>query len=242
MRVQVFPTAGSVDPGQMKGKTAIVIDVLRATSTIVTALANGCVDVVPVLSPEEAFNLVAEWPEGSYLLGGERRSVKIPGFHLGNSPLEYTSEAAGGRRVVLTTTNGTRAIKAGEGAEAVYIASFLNAFTVSRYALVAARDVAIICSGTRENFDLCDVTCAGAIVKNLTGPELQADLDDLALAARDLFGLYEGRLAELLYLTAHGQDLVNLGLKDDLVHCAQLDSIPLVPEFKDGRIFLADPV
>ena len=242
MRVQVYSTAGSFDPGQIEGKTAIVVDVLRATSTIITALANGCVDIVPVLSPQEALKLVVGWPEGSYILGGERRSVKIEGFHLGNSPLEYTGERVGGRRLVITTTNGTRAIRAAEGAELVYIAGFLNAFTVSRYALASARDVAIICSGTREQFDLCDVVCAGSLVKNLTGPDLHTELDDLALAARDLFGLYEGRLAELLYLTAHGQDLVKLGLQDDLVHCAQLNSIPLVPELKDGRVVLADPV
>lgn len=124
MRVEVLPSAGTPVLPYLEDKLVIVIDVLRATSTMVTALANGCQALIPVLTPEDALEKRMEIPGA--LLGGERRAMRIEGFDLGNSPFDYAPEKVGGKRVIMTTTNGTRAIRAAAEAKAVWMASFLN--------------------------------------------------------------------------------------------------------------------
>ncbi|MGE5590021.1 MAG: 2-phosphosulfolactate phosphatase [Bacillota bacterium] len=236
MHLDVYPTAASAEGESFESRAAVVIDVLRATSVITAALDHGAVDVVPVATPEEALALAQDWPQDTYLLGGERQALPIPGFHVGNSPLEYTAERVGGRRVVLTTTNGTRALLAARGAASLFAASFLNARVVAREVAATGRDVAIICAGTVGRFDLADTVCAGLLVEALTGPAVASELNDLALAARELYGLHRGRLPELMYQCHHGQRLVALGLGDDLVYCAQEDTVAVVPRWSDGRL------
>lgn len=239
MKVKVFPTVSSLPPDETADQTAVVIDVLRATSTITTALANGARAILPVVTPEEAFEQVAELPAGAVLLGGERRSVRIEGFHLGNSPLDYTQARVSGKTIVFTTTNGTRAIRRAAGAGHLLVTSFLNVSAVAARALELGKDLTILCAGTHDRFSLEDTACAGALVSALSGPDIDLELCDLATVARLLYESYRGRLAELLHLSAHGQNLVKLGLSDDLVFCAQADSLAIVPEFIDGEIRLA---
>ncbi|MGE5676334.1 MAG: 2-phosphosulfolactate phosphatase [Mycobacterium leprae] len=237
MRVDVYPTAANIpDAEELAGKVAVAIDVLRATSTIVTALVNGADTVVPVLTPEEAFQVVHDNPERSFVLGGERKSVVIPGFHLGNSPLEYTTARVGGHPVLFTTTNGTRAIRRAAGAGKTLIASFLNAPAVARLLATLDKDVAICCAGTHDQFSLEDTGCAGAILEFLGGPGSHLELNDMGQVARELFRRYDGRLGDLLHLSEHGQTLLKLGLQEDLLFCAQLGTQTLVPEFSAGLI------
>lgn len=236
MRLDVYPTAASAEGVNFKSAAVAVIDVLRATSVIVTALRNGAVDVVPVATPEEALSLSARWPAGSCVLGGERQSLPLPGFHAGNSPREYTPERVAGHRVVLTTTNGTRALLAAQQARHLFAASFLNARAVAREVARFGLDAAIVCAGTVGRFDLVDAVCAGLMVEALTGPAVASELNDLALAARELYGLHRGKLAELMHRSYHGQRLVSLGMGDDLVYCAQEDTVPVVPRWDDGRL------
>jgi len=236
MRLDVYPTAASAEGERFDSRAAVVIDVLRATSVIATALDHGAVDVVPVATPEEATELARDWPQDSYLLGGERQALPLPGFHVGNSPREYTPDRAGGRRVVLTTTNGTRALLAARSAASLFAASFLNARAVSREVAATGRDVVIICAGTVGRFDLVDTVCAGLVVEALTGPAVASELNDLAVAARELYGLHRGKLIELMHQCYHGQRLVSLGMGDDLVYCAQEDTVPVVPRWSDGRL------
>lgn len=239
MRVDVYPTVINIPPGEeLAGRTAVVIDVLRATTTICTALANGADTVVPVLSPDEARQVARDNPDREFVLGGERKSVQIPGFHLSNSPLEYTEARVRGRPILFTTTNGTRAIRRAAGAERVYIACLLNAPAVAAELARAEQDVAICCAGTHDQFSLEDTLCAGAILHFLAGPQTPLDTNDLGHVARDLFRRYDGRLGELLLLSEHGQNLLKLGFRDDLLFCAQLGTMTILPRFVDGQVVL----
>lgn len=237
MRVDVYPSVLNIPPAEeLEGRVAVAIDVLRATTTICTALANGADTVVPVLTPEEARQVAADNPDRMFLLGGERKSVLIPGFHYGNSPLEYTESRVKGRPILFTTTNGTRAIRRAAGADRVYIASFLNAPAIARELLRLDKDVAICCAGTHDQFSLEDTGCAGAILEFLGGPDAALELNDMGQVARDLFRRYDGRLADLLHLSEHGQNLLKLGLQEDLLFCAQLGTSTLLPRFTEGQV------
>lgn len=238
MLIDVYPTAANIPAEELQGRAAVVIDVLRATTTITQALSNRADTVVPVLSPDEAFQVVRDNPDREFVLGGERKSVLIPGFHLSNSPLEYTETRVGGRVVLFTTTNGTRAIRGAASAKHVLICSLLNAPAVARRLAELELDVSICCAGTHDQFSLEDTVCAGALVDMLTGPDVSAEINDLAYVARELYRRYKGRLAEALHLSNHGQNLLRIGLHDDLVHCAQFGAIPLVPVFREGQVTL----
>jgi len=237
MRADVYPTAVNIPPAaELAGRVAVVIDVLRATSTICTALANGAATVVPVLTPEEAFRMARDNPDRDFLLGGERHAVLIPGFHCGNSPLEYTEGRVKGRPILFTTTNGTRAIRGAAAADRVYIASLLNAPAIGRELVRLGRDVAICCAGTHDQFSLEDTACAGAILEFMTRSGWPVETNDLGLVARELFRQFEGRLVDLMRLSAHGQNLVRLGMQDDLDYCAQLGTLTVLPVLRDGQI------
>jgi 2-phosphosulfolactate phosphatase len=237
MRIDVYPTVLNIPPAEeLAGRVAVVIDVLRATTTICTALANGADTVVPVLTPEEARQVAADNPDRMFILGGERKSVLIPGFHYGNSPLEYTEGRVKGRPILFTTTNGTRAIRRASGADRVYIASFLNAPAVAEELARLGRDVAICCAGTHDQFSLEDTGCAGAILAFLSGPGMALELNDMGHVARELFRRYDGRLADLLHRSEHGQSLLKLGLQEDLLFCAQLGTSTLLPRFTEGQV------
>lgn len=237
MRVDVYCTPEEVRAGDLAGATAVVIDVVRATSCIVEAIANGARAVHPAVSVEEAAALQARLNGHGdrALLCGERGGLRIDGFDLGNSPTEFTAAAVGGRRLVMTTTNGTRAFAAARHADRVLAASFFNRSAVAD----AVRDddaVAIVCAGKEGRFSLDDAVCAGHIVRALL--ERAADpvtLADGALAVRDLAALH-GVSADMLAGTAAGQALVEVGLGADLALCARIDRHQIVPMMQDGVI------
>ncbi|MDN5332164.1 MAG: 2-phosphosulfolactate phosphatase [Tepidanaerobacteraceae bacterium] len=237
MQIEVYPTCDSVK--DLSGKTAIVIDVLRATSVITTALFNGAERVIPVPSVDDALNLAREF-EGHVLLGGERGAVKIPGFDLGNSPLEYKKELVAGKTVILTTSNGTRAIKASESAEHVLIGCFLNASAVAEKALRFALSsetpcVALVCAGTLGEFSLDDAACAGLIVdilvRNIEREQEPPELSDLAFACRDLYIGHRHDLKAFISHAAHYKRLLGLGFEKDIDYCLQRDVIDCVPVY-----------
>lgn len=237
MQIEVYPTCDSVK--DLSGKTAIVIDVLRATSVITTALFNGAERVIPVPSVDEALNLAREF-KGNALLGGERGAVKIPGFDLGNSPLEYKKELMAGKAVILTTSNGTRAIKASESAEHILIGCFLNASAVAEKALRFALSsetscVALVCAGTLGEFSLDDAACAGLIVdslvRNIERKKEPPELSDLAFACRELYLKHQDDLKALISHAAHYKKLLNLGFERDIDYCLQQDVIDCVPVY-----------
>ncbi|NLI90749.1 MAG: 2-phosphosulfolactate phosphatase [Peptococcaceae bacterium] len=237
MLVEVLPSAGSPWIPLLTDKIAVVIDVFRATSTMVTALANGCLAIIPVLTTEEAIERRVTEP-GS-LLGGERKALRIEGFDLGNSPFEYSPEKVGGKKVIMTTTNGTRAIQAVAGARHIFIASFLNvesiAHAIYRHIEVQKdiEGVVIICSGSEDRFDIPDTLCAGMLIEAL-GKETQ--VNDLGRAAQMLYNMTKADLLETLKQTEHGRLLLSLGFDKDLVYCSTSNILPIVPVLDNGEI------
>ncbi|MCA9303563.1 MAG: 2-phosphosulfolactate phosphatase [Phycisphaerales bacterium] len=206
---------------------AVVIDILRATSTIVAAIASGASGVIPVGEVGHARAVSAQYP-GS-LLGGERSAVKIEGFDLGNSPLEYTHEAVGGRVVVLSTTNGTRAFETVRSSPGVYAGALVNRAALCRALMDAQRDVLLVCSGTDGKVSEEDCFGAGLIADTLTG---WGTLTDRAAGVRKKAMNDLGRLgdpARVIGSSFHGKRLIDLGLVADIEVCGRLDSSDVVP-------------
>jgi 2-phosphosulfolactate phosphatase len=169
VRIDVAATPDGLEAAAVAASTVLVIDVLRASTCIVTALANGCEGIVPVASPEEARRRVGALDHA--LIAGERRGEPLAGFDLGNSPLEFTRGRVGGRTVVMTTSNGTRALVAARPAHAVGVAAFINHAAAAAWALGRARDVLLLCAGERGGRSLEDYVCAGMLVERLAAAD-----------------------------------------------------------------------
>lgn len=234
MMVDVVFAAGDLTEAKVKGKVVIVIDVLRATSVMVTALNNGLKEVIPVLSPEEAFAYKNENP-GPILLGGEREALPIEGFDYGNSPLDYIPAVVQNKSLVMTTSNGTRAIKGSVGASKILIASFLNVKAVTDK-IASEKDLVVVCSGSNDLFTIEDALCAGMIVSKIASNN-DIKLSDGAQAMKKLYEVNEG-LEPFVSGGNHYQLLQKRGFYDDLKYCFQKNTINLVPYYKDGKIIV----
>ena len=213
----------------LSGTTCVVFDVLRATSSMVTALAHGATEIHPVRTIEEALALKARM--SGALLGGERNGDLIEGFDVGNSPLEYT-DRVNGRRIITTTTNGTIALRACDGAERVLVGAVLNIDAVAKVlrATWPAR-VLIVCAGTFADFALEDACGAGLLISYL-GAE---SLSDSAHAALAVARLYPEPLVALR-ASQNGRVLVKSGRMADVEWCAQLSLLDVVGEMKSAVI------
>ncbi|MEY3176753.1 MAG: putative 2-phosphosulfolactate phosphatase [Planctomycetota bacterium] len=219
------------------GKTAVIIDVLRASSTIVTALDHGAIAVLPCGDPTEAKRLRNSSPGEPLLLGGERHGVRIEGFDLGNSPAEYTPEVVAGRRIVFTTTNGTRALLKCRGAAQIVIGCWLNLQRLTSWLAAQALEIHLVCAGTDGIVSGEDVLAAGAMVQQLaalTGANLE--LNDSAAIARgaavQLLGPAtddRARLADYFANTQGGRNLIAIRQHSDLPLCAAISSSQCVP-------------
>ena len=214
----------------LTGKTVVVTDILRATTTITFAVANGATAITPVLTPEEAFRLAADQP--NTLIGGERHGVKVDGFDLGNSPREYTEAIVSGKQIVLTTTNGTRTLQACRAADRVLVGSFFNLSAMVDQLAQIEGELVIACSGREGGFCTEDTVFAGACVAVLA----EAQLTDAAETAKILYQTHRGDLPRMLRNCYHGQRLASIGLGADLEFCAQLDLVDVTPRLIDGRI------
>jgi len=235
MTIDVFFSPAVVDEASVEGRPAVVIDVIRATSTLVEALANGARAIIPTVSTEEAVRLASSLGREDTLLCGERRGLKVEGFDLGNSPGEFTAEVVEGKQLVMTTTNGTRAFAAVEGADRVLAASFMNLSAVAE-ALDGVPSLVIACAGRENRFSLDDALCAGMLIRSLQeGREEETELNDAGRVAADLASKYRVD-AEFLRSTAAGKALIEVGLDGDLELCASLDRHALVPEMRERRI------
>ncbi len=227
-----------VEPQQLAGKTAVVIDVLRATTTVVHALAAGAREVLPCLEIADARARAAgiENP----LLGGERGGLRIEGFQLGNSPAEYNERAVRDRTVIFTTTNGTRAMLRCKLAKRVLLAAFVNLSAICRE-LAGESEIEIVCAGTDGHVTREDTLLAGAIVDDLsrlTGVELKTnDQADIAADAwRTAVSQMTGTslLGQTLRATLGGRNLIEIGHENDIDLAAQIDRFDLLAELDLG--------
>jgi 2-phosphosulfolactate phosphatase len=214
----------------------VVVDVLRATSTIVTAFMNGCKAILPVAEVEEAFRQAKTHPAGT-LIGGERGGLAVEGFDLGNSPREYSASRVKGKTVIFTTTNGSRAFRSLPEGTLGVVGSFLNLGAVCRYCTQEGRDISIVTSGQEGEFSLEDTVCAGGIIQSVhKHVRSKADITDRARASEILFDYFCGGFLEMLRSTTRGRYLMEIGLEEDLQCCAQVDATEVVPIYRDGRI------
>ncbi|MEX0856015.1 MAG: 2-phosphosulfolactate phosphatase [Gemmatimonadota bacterium] len=238
MNAITYLSAAEAESGDFEGRTAVVIDVIRATSTIVEALAAGAKAVYPTLATEDAIRIANSLGRDEILLCGERKGLMVPGFDLGNSPGEFVADRVEGMRLVMSTTNGTRAFLAAEDADRVLAAAFLNLSAVAR-SLQGAEKVAFVCAGRDGHFSLDDALCAGLLLQELLeGVEEDARvLDDASRAVLALARSFP-LTPEFLQETAAGAALVEVGLAADLLHCAERDRYDLVPEMQDRMIRL----
>jgi len=221
MKYTVYPVHTMLRESQDIPSVAVVIDTLRMTSVAATALQNGCERLRAVGTVEEARELAAAFDA---LLGGERGALKIPGFDLSNTPQEYRPEAVAGRKLVMTTSNGTQAIESACRAEKLYLGCLRNAGAVAE-CLRGEAEVALVLAGTGGRFSLEDALTAGAIMDRL-GP---GEMDDMAMAAWTLYRQNRGDLHSLLSQCRHYQKLVRLGLEEDVAFCLQEDVCGSVP-------------
>lgn len=219
-----------VAPEQLRGGVAVVIDVLRAGTTIVHALAAGCTAVLPVGEVAEARVMAGGMRAGKVILGGERNGRPLTGFDMGNSPAGYTACVCKGAALVLTTTNGTRALLHAGEAERVLVAGFVNFSAVCDQLLRDTRPIHLICAGTHGAITLEDTLLAGAFVEALHDAPLA--LNDSARLAWDCFEHHGTILVEALRLSQGGVHLIALGYEKDIDAAAQVDRFMLVPELK----------
>ncbi len=238
MKIDVYFTPLGLNAGDLAGRGVVVIDVLRATSSIVTALSAGAKAVIPAATSEEAVRLTANLEKDGIVLAGERRMIKIEGFGLGNSPREMTREAVGGKTVFLATTNGTPALVAAQGGEPVLVAAALNFSAVAERAraVFAERgDLVIICAGREKQFALEDAYTAGRLVKAVKKGSRKVALNDAAQVSLDLAGQHGG-WQDAFDSSDAARQLAETGLGADVAYCAHPDRFTVVPVYADRRI------
>jgi 2-phosphosulfolactate phosphatase len=231
MRIRVVPEARALDPKRVAGAVVVVIDTLRATTTIAQAVHGGAI-VEPVASIAAA----RKRRKGA-ILAGERGGEKVPGFDLGNSPVEVGAASLRGKRVVLTTTNGTLAIARAKQARSIWSGALVNASAVA--AAVRRQDadeLYLVCAGRTTGIALEDLAGAGAIVDALRPGRIElTSLTDGERIALELFRRERERLELLLRLCESGRNLMRLGADDDLIACARLDALSVAPRLVRGR-------
>ncbi|PYO61988.1 MAG: 2-phosphosulfolactate phosphatase [Gemmatimonadetes bacterium] len=238
MRIDVYFTPLGFNAGDVSGRGVVVIDVLRATTSVVTALANGAKAVIPAATSEEAVRLASNLEKDGVLLAGERKSVKIEGFALGNSPREMTPEVVAGKTIVLATTNGTPALVAAQGGDPVLLGAPVNFKALverARQALVERGDLVIVCAGRERQFALEDAYMAGRLVKAVKKGIRKLDLNEATTAALALTPLYR-TWAEALEDTAAARQLVEANLGEDVAFAAKQDRFGVVPQYAERRI------
>ena len=258
MRWHCHDVFNRMPQGAVAGGIAIVIDVLRASTTIITALAHGAAGVRPVLTIDEARTLAARGgPGAGTLLGGERGGLRIDGFDLGNSPLEYSRQRVAGRRIVITTTNGTAALDACSAAAEVLIGAIVNRSAVAARARSLARahgtaDIHLVCAGTDGHVTEEDLLAAGAILE-AAGRLPDASGDTLDAAAKVALSVFRGMpaaskgegvsggddavaasIVAAFAASRGGRNLVELGMQADLPIAAAIDSLHIVPRLGRG--------
>ena len=227
MLIDVIPTADAVTPERVAGATVLVVDVLRASTTIIAALAHGADGVVPVAEIDEARRRAT----AGALVAGERRGEKIDGFDLGNSPVEFAVAPVAGRTVVFTTSNGTRALLAVRSAAVIAIAALVNRSAAAEWAAAQRRDITIVCAGDWGALSLEDHVCAGLLVESLIAHLAPATLTPSAEEARHAARPYARDLARLTADAKSARRLTNAGHGSDVRACLVLDTTSLVPVY-----------
>src|SRR5947207_4909551 len=244
MRLDVFFTPGQAKPADTASRLVVIVDVLRASTTVAAALGNGAKTVIPLEGADEVIFRSKEFHRSQILLAGEQKMHPITGFDLGNSPQAFTAKTVEGKTILITTTNGTRALLGVQGARDIVIASFVNftaVLTMMKVAASSNTDIAIICAGEEGGFTLEDAACAGRYVRALPKRSDSVQVNDAASASVMIEKKYGDNIAKVFKESTHGQALEAAGFGDDLTAAAEVDSYPVVPIYQDRQITKLGP-
>lgn len=235
MKVSSIAVYEDLDKTQIQGKTAIMVDALRAGATIITAVHNGCDRIVPANEPNEAA-AIKRISEGNVILGGEVDAKKVAGFDLGNSPLEYTRERVKDQVVLYATTNGSVAIRSLAGAEHILVGTFINATAVAQRAYELGRDIVMVCAGMDGEFSTDDIIAMGCILERLMEIDPNIETDDLCKVSLKLYREASKNILGALAGCRSYEYLKSLHFYDDLEYCTREDMFDVVPEYSEGVI------
>ncbi|RZL46568.1 MAG: 2-phosphosulfolactate phosphatase [Pedobacter sp.] len=230
-KIEVCLTPALIDLYDIEQSIVVVIDILRATSSITYGIENGAEAIIPVANVEDCLTFT----DKGYLLAAERNGEVVEGYDFGNSPFSYTTEKVAGKTIVLTTTNGTKALHlANKRAHQVVIGSFLNLDSLCEYLASQDKNVLLLCAGWKDQFNLEDTLFAGAVVNKLR--KNFEHFDDSSVAAEDLYLLAKDDLRKYLHKSSHSHRLAQLNIEEDVVFCLQLNVCTSIPVLEGERL------
>ena len=239
MHIKLYLTPSPLNRADLADHTAVVIDVLRCTTSVCAALEAGAKGVIPTVGPGEAGDMWTKIGSEMAVLAGEREGIKIENFLLGNSPSEFTSAVVEGKFVVMTTTNGTRAFVEASPAELTISCALANISRVSERVVAEGRDLAIVCAGREGGFSIEDTLCGGMLIDQLSSKHRQdVELNDAGSLARLLYRSSRTAIRQSIAQGEHGRHLARIGFAHDVDRAADIDSIPVLPVLRDGRLVL----
>jgi 2-phosphosulfolactate phosphatase len=244
VRLDVFFTPLEVLPQGTTNRLVVIVDVLRASTSVATALGNGARTIIPLQGADEVIFRSKEFHRSQILLAGEQKMLPITGFDMGNSPQAFTRDAVESKTILFTTTNGTRALLGVQGARDIVIASYVNftaVLTMMKVAASSNTDIAIICAGEEGSFTLEDAACAGRYVRAIPKRAESVTLNDAASASVLIEKKYGDNIAKVFKESEHGQALEAAGFGDDLTAAAEVDSYSVVPIYQDRQITKLGP-
>jgi 2-phosphosulfolactate phosphatase len=236
MRIDLHLTPHQTDELALRDKTVVVIDVLRACTSIAAALSNGAREIIPVDTVESAVKISGNLFGDVTLLGGERNGRMVEGFSLGNSPGEYSEERVRGKSIIFSSTNGAQAMVKARYARELFVCAFVNVSTVAGALRQNPRDCTVVCAGNNGVLSMEDTVCAGMLIaKVIEDAPFEVELADAALAARALFKTFGRGIPKMIKSSDHGRYLQSIGFGDDLKTCAGVDTMPVLPQL-DGNV------
>ncbi len=215
---------------KLEDRTVVVVDILRATSCMVTAFAHGAERIVPFASQEECLQMKSR----GYITSGERDGKKVEGFDKGNSPFEYMGNQVAGKKIAFTTTNGTQAIEKSKPAREIIIGSFLNLASITKYLLFSRNNILVVCAGWKGKVNLEDTLFAGALVERLKN-HIEPDCD-APLAAQRLYNQAKDNMVEFLSASSHVKRLQRLNIQKDIEYCLTPDQYTVIPKLIQGEL------
>lgn len=244
-RIDLHDTPHEVERAMLENRQLVVVDVLRSCTTIATALRNGAAKVIPVAAVEEAMRLAQTMDAKQRLLCGERDGEKVNGFDLGNSPLEYDKARVEGKTLLFASTNASPVMAGLLSGFEQRLLAFVNLSAVADAVRKEGADLTIVCAGRNGRLSLEDTACAGALIRRVMEGagrssagkgHAKPELNDAAEMAAAYDKAHGGDPEKILRRSDHGRYLIELGFEDDLTLCAAVDSVPVVPLLRDGRI------
>ena len=240
MKLNVLLSPLNADELYFTQKTTVVIDVLRASTTVISALSNGAKEVIPVGTVEFAVKVSGGMFGGQTLIGGERNTKRIEGFALGNSPLEYTRETVENKTIVFYTTNGSKAIARAKFSNELFVCSFNNLLGMAQHLIKLNKDVEILCAGHNNLFSLEDTVCAGMLVGRIKRLNRSVKISDSSIAAQVLYEKFGDDIPKMLDNTEHGKRLIQNGFKKDIEYCSRYNITKNIPYFDGNALKLLD--